>query len=185
MNFDATRSVSVAAVPKPGAVSAFSAPDLSREAVSVSNHPHKLEPKFRRPLLKFSSCYRLFLLYAPPRAKGLMMWKILLLMLGLASSAAHAERLDTLKTFTGIWAPAGAAPPSVACEKELSSGGDRTPSEARPYELLGICERGIDYLYQPVNCDATNITPHRTSVEFDERCCDNTITRWPKTVIRE
>jgi hypothetical protein len=56
------------------------------------------------------------------------MWKILLLMLGLASSAAHAERLDTLKTFTGIWAPAegGAAPPSVACEKELSSGGDRT-----------------------------------------------------------
>ena len=99
------------------------------------------------------------------------MRKMLLLMLGLASSAAHAERLNSLKTFTGIWVPAegGAAPPGVACEKELS-GGDRTPSEARPYELLGICERGIDYLYQPVNCDATNVTPHRTSVEFDERC---------------
>ena len=64
--------------------------------------------------------------------------KMLLLMLGLAASAAHAEHLNSLKTFTGIWAPAdgGAAPPSIACEKELSSG-DRTPSEARPYELLG------------------------------------------------
>ena len=101
-----------------------------------------------------------------------MMKKILLLMLVLVSSAAHAERLDSLKNFTGIWAPAegGAAPPSVACQKELSSGGNRTPSEARPYELLGICERGIDYLYQPTYCDATNITLHGTSVEFDERC---------------
>jgi hypothetical protein len=93
-----------------------------------------------------------------------MMGKILLLMLGLASSAAHAERLDSLKTFTGIWAPAGggAAPPGVACEKELSSGGDRTPSEARPYELLGICERGIDYLYQPVNFDG--LRPRRSTL---------------------
>jgi hypothetical protein len=93
------------------------------------------------------------------------------LMLGLAPSAAHAEHLDSLKDFTGIWAPTegGAAPPSVACKKELF-GGDRTPSEARPYELLGICERGIDYLYQPVNCDAANVTPHKTGVEFDERC---------------
>jgi hypothetical protein len=54
--------------------------------------------------------------------------------------------------------------------KELSSGGDRSPSKARPYELLGICEHGIDYLHQPVYCDATNITPHGRSVEFDERC---------------
>jgi hypothetical protein len=93
-------------------------------------------------------------------------------MLGLASAAAHAERLDSLKKFTGIWAPAegGTARPSVACKKELSGGGDRSPSEARPYQLLGICERGIDYLYQPVYCDATNITPHGASVEFDERC---------------
>jgi hypothetical protein len=47
----------------------------------------------------------------------------LLLMLVLASSAAHsAERIDSLKNFTGIWAPAegGAAPASVACKKELS-----------------------------------------------------------------
>jgi hypothetical protein len=100
------------------------------------------------------------------------MRKILLLTLGLVSSAAHAERLNSLKNFAGIWAPAegGAALPSVACEKELSGGGHRLPSEARPYELLGICERGIDYLYQPVYCDATNITPHGTGVEFDERC---------------
>jgi hypothetical protein len=100
-----------------------------------------------------------------------IMRKMLLLMLGLAPSAAHAEHLDSLKDFTGIWAPTegGAAPPSVACKKELF-GGDRTPSEARPYELLGICERGIDYLYQPVNCDAANVTPHKTGVEFDERC---------------
>jgi hypothetical protein len=93
-------------------------------------------------------------------------------MLVLVSSAAHGERLESLKNFTGIWAPAegGAAPPSVACKKELSSGGKRTPSEARPYELLGICQRGIDYLYQPTYCDATNITPQGTSVEFDERC---------------
>ena len=55
-------------------------------------------------------------------------------------------------------------------DPHLSSGGKRTPSEARPYELLGICERGIDYLYQPTYCDAANITPHGTSVEFDERC---------------
>jgi hypothetical protein len=84
------------------------------------------------------------------------MRKMLLLVLGLAASAAHAERINSLKNFTGIWAPAegGAAPPSVACEKKLSSGGDRTPSEARQYELLGICERGIDYLYQPVICNS-------------------------------
>ena len=52
-----------------------------------------------------------------------MIRKILLLMLVLVSSAAHAER-NSLKNFTGIWAPAegGAALPSVACEKELSSG---------------------------------------------------------------
>jgi hypothetical protein len=82
------------------------------------------------------------------------MRKILLLTLGLLSSAAHAEPLDSLKNFAGIWAPAegGAALPSVACEKELSGGGHQLPSEARPYELLGICERGIDYLYQPVYC---------------------------------
>ena len=81
------------------------------------------------------------------------MRKILLLMLVLVSSAAHAESLNSLKSFTGIWAPAegGAALPSVACQKELSSGGKRTPSEARPYELLGICERGIDIsINQPI-----------------------------------
>ena len=65
---------------------------------------------------------------------GATMRKILLLMLVLVSSAAHAESLNSLKNFTGIWAPAegGAALPSVACQKELSGGGHRTPSEARP-----------------------------------------------------
>jgi hypothetical protein len=54
-----------------------------------------------------------------------MMKKILLLMLVLVSSSAHAERPESLKNFTGIWAPAetGAAQPSVACKKELSGGG--------------------------------------------------------------
>ena len=43
-------------------------------------------------------------------------------------------------------------------------------AEARPYELVGICDRGIDYLYRPVYCDASNVIPHGTGVEFDERC---------------
>lgn len=88
-------------------------------------------------------------------------------------SPAHAEeRIDSLKNFTGIWAPAegSTAPANVACKKELSSRGHQNPCEARPCELLGICERGIDYLYQSVYCDAANITPHGTSFEFNELC---------------
>lgn len=93
----------------------------------------------------------------------------IVLMLALTSSAAHA---GSLKDFTGIWAPAegGAAPASVACKKGLSSRGHQNPSQARPYELVGICDRGIDYLYRPVYCDASNVIPHGTGVEFDERC---------------
>jgi hypothetical protein len=65
-----------------------------------------------------------------------------------------------------------AAPPNVACKMAPSHGAARmSRGQAAEYGLLGICERGIDVLYQPVYCDAANITPHRgTSVEFDERC---------------
>ena len=48
------------------------------------------------------------------------MRKILLLMLVLLSSSAHAESPNSLKNFTGIWEQhqGGAALPSVACKKE-------------------------------------------------------------------
>ena len=92
-----------------------------------------------------------------------------MLMLMLTSSAAHA---GSLKDFTGIWAPAdgGAVPADVACKKELASREHQNPSQRRPYELVGICERGIDILYQPVHCHASNVIGDGTSVQFDERC---------------
>jgi hypothetical protein len=72
------------------------------------------------------------------------MRKILLLTLGLVSSAAHAERLDSLKNFAGIWAPAegGAALPSVACEKELSGGAIDFPAKHAHMNCSGYASAG-------------------------------------------
>ena len=81
------------------------------------------------------------------------MTKILLLTLVLVSSAAHAESLNSLKSFTGIWAPAegGAALPSVACQKELSSGGKRLPAKHAHMNYSGSASAGsIISINQPI-----------------------------------
>ena len=58
--------------------------------------------------------------------------------------AVHAERLESLKTFTGIWAPAegGAAPPGVASEKELSTVAIELPAKHAHMNCSGSASAG-------------------------------------------
>ena len=78
------------------------------------------------------------------------------------------ETVDSLKEFTGIWAHSEAD-----CEKKMSGAldkGDMDRVQTSSYELVGICENGLDMLYQPVNCGASQITKQEDMIKFRAAC---------------
>jgi hypothetical protein len=87
---------------------------------------------------------------------------------GVAAIEGHAESPDTLKAFTGIWAHS-----EDDCKKKMSGAldkGDLDRVQTSSYELVGICEDGLDMLYQPVNCLASDIGKQEDVVEFRAAC---------------
>jgi hypothetical protein len=78
------------------------------------------------------------------------------------------ETVDSLKDFTGIWAHSEAD-----CEKKMSGAldkGDMDRVQTSSYELVGICENGLDMLYQPVNCGASEIIKEEDMIKFRAAC---------------
>ena len=64
---------------------------------------------------------------------------------GLAALEGQVENPDTLKAFTGIWAHS-----EDDCQKKMSGAldkGDLDRVQTSSYELVGICEDGLDMLY--------------------------------------
>jgi hypothetical protein len=92
---------------------------------------------------------------------------------GAMTSAAPAiegnvESVDSLKDFTGIWAHS-----EDDCKKKMSGGldaGDLDRVQTSSYELVGICDDGLDMLYQPVNCGASGIVKQHELIEFSAAC---------------
>ena len=48
--------------------------------------------------------------------------------------------------------------------------GDLDRVRTSSYELVGICDDGLDMLYQPVNCGASGIVKQNDLVEFSAAC---------------
>ena len=87
---------------------------------------------------------------------------------GVAALAGQVESPGTLKAFTGIWAHS-----DDDCKKKMSGAldkGDLDRVQTSSYELVGICEDGLDMLYQPVNCLASDIGKQEDIVEFRASC---------------
>ncbi len=87
---------------------------------------------------------------------------------GVAALEGQVESPDTLKAFTGIWAHS-----EDDCQKKMSGAldrGDLDRVQTSSYELVGIYEDGLDMLYQPVNCLASNIGKQEDVVEFRASC---------------
>jgi hypothetical protein len=85
-----------------------------------------------------------------------------------AALEGQAESPETLKAFTGIWAHS-----EDDCKKKMSGAldtGDLDRVQTSSYELVGICEDGLDMLYQPVNCLASDIGKQEDVVEFRASC---------------
>jgi hypothetical protein len=82
------------------------------------------------------------------------------------STAASAQTADTLEDFRGIWAHTAAD-----CEAQLSGRLDEMPNAtSSQYEVIGICEDGIDIFHQPVECSASQIEGQADRVEFLAAC---------------
>jgi hypothetical protein len=80
----------------------------------------------------------------------------------------NVESLDSLKDFTGIWGHS-----EDDCKKKMSGAldrGDLDRVQASSYELVGICDDGLDMLYQPVNCGASGIVKQEDLIEFHAAC---------------
>jgi hypothetical protein len=85
-----------------------------------------------------------------------------------AQTNRPAEPLKSLRDYTGIWGPSAAD-----CEAKLSGrldqeGVDR--ATATKHLLIGICDHGLDVLYQPVYCRGSRIMRRADSVEFLAAC---------------
>jgi hypothetical protein len=86
----------------------------------------------------------------------------------LAATEGQSENPANLKAFTGIWAHS-----EDDCKKKMSGAldkGDLDRVQTSSYELVGICEDGLDMLYQPVNCGASDIGKQEDVVEFRAAC---------------
>jgi hypothetical protein len=89
----------------------------------------------------------------------------------MASAASAIEgnvEGESLKDFTGIWAHS-----EDDCKKKMSGAldkGDLDRVQTSSYELVGICDDGLDMLYQPVNCGASGIVKQNDLVEFSAAC---------------
>ena len=87
---------------------------------------------------------------------------------GVAALEGQVESPDTLKALTGIWAHS-----EDDCKMKMSGAldrGDLDRVQTSSYELVGIHEDGLDMLYQPVNCLASNIGKQEDVVEFRASC---------------
>jgi hypothetical protein len=87
---------------------------------------------------------------------------------GVAALEGQVESPDTLKAFTGIWAHS-----EDDCKMKMSGAldrGDLDRVQTSSYELVGIYEDGLDMLYQPVNCLASNIGKQEDVAEFRASC---------------
>jgi len=78
----------------------------------------------------------------------------------------NVESVESLKDLTGLWAHSEAD-----CKTELSGAlkhADRATGAS--YEFVGICADGVDMLYQPVNCGASDIVKQGDLIEFSAAC---------------
>ena len=85
-----------------------------------------------------------------------------------AALEGQVESPGTLKALTGIWAHS-----EDDCQKKMSGAldkGDLDRVQTSSYELVGICEDGLDMLYQPVNCGAFDIAKREDVIEFWAAC---------------
>lgn len=87
---------------------------------------------------------------------------------GAVVNEGRAEDRENLKAFAGIWAHS-----EDDCKKKMSGALDKDDVDrvqTSSYELVGICEDGLDMLYQPVNCGASDIGKQKDVIEFRAAC---------------
>jgi formylglycine-generating enzyme required for sulfatase activity len=80
----------------------------------------------------------------------------------------RVESVKPLTNLTGIWAHSAAD-----CKVKLSGRLDRPDVDrvtSSSYELVGICGDGVDMLYQPVNCGASDIISQGSQIQFAAAC---------------
>jgi hypothetical protein len=78
------------------------------------------------------------------------------------------QSIDSLAEFKGIWAHSEADCALKTSGRLDADDVDRVTSSS--YELVGICEDGIDLLYQPVNCGTSGAVRQDDLVELSAAC---------------
>jgi formylglycine-generating enzyme required for sulfatase activity/tRNA A-37 threonylcarbamoyl transferase component Bud32 len=75
-----------------------------------------------------------------------------------------SREIQLLRDFVGVWAKNDAG-----CQAWAS---DRIPDKqtGAAYNLIGICDHGLDLLYLTVGCDASNFVWHGNAMEFSAAC---------------
>jgi hypothetical protein len=77
-----------------------------------------------------------------------------------ASSSASGSLAD----LTGTWAH------SQADCRTAETLGNESVNISSPYEVIGICSDGFDYIYTPYVCGVTNVSRSGTALDLDASC---------------
>jgi hypothetical protein len=79
---------------------------------------------------------------------------------------APSHALDSLRDLTGIYAHS-----SADCAAQLSGQMDgMDTATSADYEVVGLCDDGIDPLHQPVECSASHISRMGSATKFATKC---------------
>lgn len=73
---------------------------------------------------------------------------------------------DALSDIVGVWAH------SASDCRVANSGQLKTVSrfEATPYEIVGICRGGLEYLYEAVSCNSSNVNKTGDTIDVEASC---------------
>jgi hypothetical protein len=98
--------------------------------------------------------------------------RLLLLAFVIPIFQAPSARADSLKDLTGVWVStdAGNAAARAACKKYLADEFSPSLAKAGGYDVIGICERGIEDQVQAIRCSASNVGRRGSSVSFTMTC---------------
>jgi hypothetical protein len=79
---------------------------------------------------------------------------------------APSHALDSLRDLTGIYAHS-----SADCAAQLGGQLDgMDTATSADYEVIGLCDDGIDPLHQPVECGASHISRMGSATKFTTKC---------------
>jgi hypothetical protein len=86
----------------------------------------------------------------------------------LAGNVSAASKAKSLEDLTGVWAHSEAD-----CNVDLDGQIDRGETDlstARSYNRIGICQDGVEMMYQAHHCEAAKVTKERGGLLISGKC---------------